>query len=99
MNSVQTTLLCGAFAAISCAAYAVDTQPTALLPADPAAAFKLSSAAGEAAKMSTVVVKAPGRLCLSGGQAGVAGDDNRPMGLSRIRGERLWRGGRHLPQS
>lgn len=57
MNSVQTTLLCAAFAAISCAAYAVDTQPTALLPADSAAAFKLSSAAGEAAKMSTVVVK------------------------------------------
>jgi hypothetical protein len=45
MNSVQTTLLCAAFA--------VDTQPTALLPADSAAAFKLSSAAGEAANQRT----------------------------------------------
>ena len=57
MNRVRTILLGAGFAAISCAAYAADTGATALLPADSASAFKLSSAAGESAKMSTVPVK------------------------------------------
>jgi GH35 family endo-1,4-beta-xylanase len=56
MNRVRTAVLIAGFAAISCAAYA-DTGTMALLPADSASAFKLSSAAGESAKMSTVVVK------------------------------------------
>ena len=57
MNRVRTALLSAGFAAISCAAYAADTGATALLPPDYASAFKLSSAAGESAKMSTVAVK------------------------------------------
>jgi endo-1,4-beta-xylanase len=57
MNRVRTTLLSAGFAAINCAAYAAGAGATALLPADSASAFKLSSAANESAKMSTVAVK------------------------------------------
>jgi endo-1,4-beta-xylanase len=57
MNRARTTFLSAGFAIIGCAAYAADTGATALLQADSAAAFKLSSAAGESAKMSTVAVK------------------------------------------
>ncbi len=57
MNRARITLLTAGFAAICCAAYAADMGGTALLPADSAFAFKLSSAAGEFAKMSTVAVK------------------------------------------
>jgi endo-1,4-beta-xylanase len=57
MNRVRTSLLCAGLAALTCAAFAADTGTTALLPADSTSAFKLSSAAGESAKMSTVPVK------------------------------------------
>ncbi|MBZ5586469.1 MAG: endo-1,4-beta-xylanase [Acidobacteriia bacterium] len=57
MSRVHTILLSAGLAALGCAAYGADTGATALLPADSASAFKLSSAAGEFAKMSTATVK------------------------------------------
>ena len=57
MSRVHTILLSAGLAALGCAAYGADTGATALLPADSASAFKLSSAAGEFANLSTVAVQ------------------------------------------
>jgi GH35 family endo-1,4-beta-xylanase len=56
MNRVRTILLSAGLAALACAAYGAGPGTTALLPADSAAAFKLSANAGEFAKMSTASV-------------------------------------------
>ena len=52
MNRVRSLLLGASMAALAASAVAAD-GPTALLPADSGAAFKLSGAAGESARMNT----------------------------------------------
>jgi GH35 family endo-1,4-beta-xylanase len=56
MNRVRTILLSAGLAALASAAYGAGPGAAALLPADSAAAFKLSGNAGEFAKMSTAAV-------------------------------------------
>jgi GH35 family endo-1,4-beta-xylanase len=56
MNRVRTILLSAGLAALASSAYGASPGAAALLPADSAAAFKLSGNAGEFAKMSTASV-------------------------------------------
>jgi GH35 family endo-1,4-beta-xylanase len=56
MNRVRTILLSAGLAALASSAYGASPGAAALLPADSAAAFKLSGNAGEFAKMSTAAV-------------------------------------------
>jgi endo-1,4-beta-xylanase len=56
MNPVRATLLKVGLATVVCAAIGADAGAQALLPADSASAFRLSSSAGEYARMSPVAV-------------------------------------------
>ena len=50
------TIVLGAVTALACGAYAADQAAKSLLPADAAAAFKLSEGAGDYARMSATAV-------------------------------------------